>query len=274
MSKRLIFAAFSTTLLLATQAFAQSDEAAREMARKAQDPLGDVKAIMNDNTIGFGSGADDDVIFNLQIQPVYAIENNTNFNMIARAVIPVLGIEEGSNWPPLGPGVEPDNGSRWGLSDIMLQYFFSPKSDGTWKYGFGPQISVNTASSDRQKGPGNGAGVAAVIFGGVGDWALGSILMQHWGEDNFNSATVQLIAMYNFESIPGAYVGYNNSININWKAQSGDKYTVPLGVTGGRTIVLKSGNGLDFSGGIYGMVAQPTDSPDWQLKLGLSYFFN
>jgi hypothetical protein len=48
----------------------------------------------------------------------------------------------------------------------------------------------------------------------------------------------------------------------------------PLGVTAGRTILLKSGNGLDISGGVYGMAAQPENSADWQLKLGLSYFFN
>jgi len=274
MNSRLVLAALSTTLLLTTQAYAQSDDdAAREMARKAQDPLGDIRAIMNDNTIGFGAAEDDDIIFNLQLQPVYAIKNNTKYNMIARAVIPILGLEEGTYWPPLGQPPQA-GGSHWGLSDIMLQYFFSPKSEGNWKYGFGPQVSLDTSSSDRQKCPGYGAGIAAVVFGGVGNWALGSILMQHWGEDDFNAATVQLIAMYNFDSIPGAYMGYNNAININWEANSSNKYTVPLGVTAGRTILLKSGNGLDFSGGIYGMLAQPEDSPDWQLKLGVSYFFN
>ena len=270
---KLKFTIFAPLLLLATQAYAQTDDAAAEMARKAQDPLGDVQAIMTDNTIAFGASEEDDVIYNLQLQPVYAIKNDTKFNMIARAVIPIIGIEEGSYWPPLGQAPQ-DGGSHWGLSDIMLQYFFSPKSEGTWKYGFGPQVSIDTSKSERQKGPGNGAGIAAVVFGGVGNWALGSILMQHWGDDDFNVATVQLIAMYNFESLPGAYMGYNNSISINWEANSDNKYTVPLGATAGRTILLKSGNGLDFSGGIYGMVAQPEDSPDWQLKLGVSYFFN
>ena len=52
------------------------------MARKAQGPLGDVKAIMTDNIIGFGGGPDDDTTYGFQIQPVYAIENDTSINII------------------------------------------------------------------------------------------------------------------------------------------------------------------------------------------------
>jgi hypothetical protein len=70
----------------------QADDAAlAEMARKAQGPLGDVKAIMTDNTIAFDGGEDgDDTSYGFQIQPVYAIKNDTSFNMIARAVIPIV----------------------------------------------------------------------------------------------------------------------------------------------------------------------------------------
>ena len=101
MNFRIFLTVLSTTLLLATQAYAQTDdEAAREMARKAQDPLGDIRAIMNDNTIGFGASEDDNVIYNLQLQPVYAIKNNTKYNMIARAVIPILGLDI-PDFPPL-----------------------------------------------------------------------------------------------------------------------------------------------------------------------------
>ena len=53
------------------------------MARKAQGPLGDVKAIMTDNIIGFGGGPDDDTTYGFQIQPVYAIENDTSLNIIS-----------------------------------------------------------------------------------------------------------------------------------------------------------------------------------------------
>lgn len=257
-----------------TLAFAQDEDAAAEMARKAQDPLGDVQAIMTDNTIAFNGGPDDDTTFSFQFQPVYAIENQTRWNMIARAVIPVIGVEPGVVLPPIGPEPRPDTDNKWGIGDTILQYFFSPKSDATWKWGVGPQVSLKTHTGDRQAGPGNGAGVAAVIFGGVGNWALGAIGMQHWGENNYSVGTLQAIAMYNFESMPGTYLGYNNSITFNWEATSGNTTTVPLGATFGRTSLLANGDGLDLNVGAYWLAERPTDAPQWQLKFGISYYFN
>ena len=263
-------------LLTATLVTAQNEDAIAEMARKAQDPLGDVKAIMTDNTIAFDGGEDgDDTSYGFQIQPVYAIENDTSFNMILRAVIPIVGVDPGVVLPPLGSEPRPDEDDQWGLSDSIVQYFFSPKGDGGLKWGIGPQVSLKTRSSDQQAGPGWGAGLAGVIFTGVGNWSMGTIVMQHWGEeDDFSLATVQGIVTYNFESMPGAYIGYNNALTYNWNADSGDKLTLPLGLTAGRTILLGNGDGLDFSIGAYDLVEAPENAPDWQLKLGLSYFFN
>ncbi len=253
---------------------AQNDEAVREMARKAQDPLGNVKALMTDNTIAFGGGPDDDITYGFQLQPVYSIENETQFNMIARAIIPVIGVDPGVVVPRIGPDTRPNDGPRWGLSDIMLQYFFSPKTDSSVKWGIGPQVSLRTRTGDRQAGPGWGGGLAGVVFGGYGNWSLGSIVMQHWGEDRFSLSTVQVIAMYNFESMPGAYLGYNNSITYNWNANSGDQLTLPLGAMAGKTLLLDNGDALDLNIGGYNLVVSPKNAPEWQLKFGISYFFN
>ena len=262
------------SILLSGGVVAQDDDALAEMARKAQDPLGDVKAIMTDNTIAFNGGSDDETTYGFQIQPVYSIDNQTSWNMIARAVIPVIGVEPGVVVPPIGPEPRPDSDSTWGISDSIVQYFFSPKSDATWKWGIGPQVSLRTRTGDRQAGPGWGAGVAAVVFGGVGNWALGTIGMQHWGQDDYSVGTLQVIAMYNFESMPGTYLGYNNSITYNWEADSGNKLTLPLGVTFGRTLLLGNGDGLDLNIGAYKLSERPENASEWQAKFGVSYYFN
>ena len=270
-----VIATLAAGIAIGGTAFAQDADAVAEMARKAQDPLGDVKALMTDNTIGFGGGPDDDTTFSFQIQPVYAIDNSTRFNMILRAIVPIVGVEPSVELPRLGADPRPANGSTWGLSDTFVQYFLSPKSDGGIKWGFGPQVSLKTRSSDRQAGPGWGAGLAAVIFGGSGNWSFGGIANHHWGdEDGFSLSTVQVIALYNFESIPGASLGYNNSMTYNWKANSGEEFTLPLGLTAARTMLLGNGDGLELSIGAYSMVERPTNSPDWQLKFGVSYFVN
>ena len=259
-------------ILNGSLANAQDDDAAIAMAKKAQDPLGNVKAIMTDNTIAFDGGPNDDTSYGFQFQPVYAIPGD-RINMIARAVIPVIGVEPGVVLPPLGPEQRPPTDNDWGLSDTIVQYFFSPKSEAGIKWGIGPQVSLSTHTSDRQAGPGWGGGVAAVIFGGAGNWALGAIGMQHWGEKNYSVGTLQVIAMYNFESTPGMYLGYNNAMTFNWEATSGNTLTLPLGLTFGRTLPLSGGAGIDLSIGAYNLVERPTNAPRWQLKFGISYFF-
>lgn len=262
-----------TGIAMAAQA-QSSDDDLREMARKAQDPLADVKAIMTDNTIAFDAGPDnDDTVYGFQIQPVYSIPAE-QMNMVLRAIVPIVGVDPGVVVPPIGPDGRPVRGDKWGFSDPIVQYFFSPQSDSAWKWGIGPQVSLKMRTSDRQAGPGWGAGVSGVLFGGVGNWAFGAVAMQHWGdEDNFSVATVQPIIMYNFQSISGAWIGYNNAITYNWKASSGNKLMLPLGLTFGRTLLVGR-NGLDLSVGAYKVVERPEGAADWQLKFGISYFFN
>jgi len=276
MQARCIFLPLVVASLLLSNDISADDEqsALEEMARKAQNPLADVKAIMTDNTIAYGGGNDDDTSYGFQLQPVYSISNESSYNQIARAIIPIMGVEPGVVVPPLGPEPRPGEDSTWGLGDMIVQYFFSPKEGGAWKLGVGPQISLKTHTSDRLSGSGWGAGLAGVAFSGAGSWSYGAIAMQHWGEDDFSAFTLQPIVMYNFPNKPGMYLGYNNSVTYNWEADSGDEWNVPLGLTFGQTLLLGNGDGLDLSIGAYDLVEKPEGGSDWQLKFGISYFFN
>lgn len=244
-----------------------------ELARKAQDPLADVRAIMTDNTIGFGT-ADDETSYGFQIQPVYAVPTEKGYNWIARGVVPIVGAPTGAGLPRLGAEPISEQGTEWGLSDILLQLFWTPKTDADIKWGIGPQVSLRTRTSERVGGPGWGAGISGVFFGFAGELSYGALVNHHWGEDNYNVTTVQPIAFYNIAAIPGTYIGYNNVVTYSWKADSGDRWQVPLGLTVGRTIGVGSkGDALDLSLGAYSLVAKPEGGADWQLKLGLSWFF-
>ena len=254
----------------ASSADGPSDE---ELARKAQDPLADVRAIMTDNTIGFGT-ADDDTAYGFQIQPVYSIPTDRGYNLIARAVIPIVGAPVGASLPRLGGEPIRDDGTGWGLSDSILQLFWTPSTTSGIKWGIGPQVSLRTRTSDRVGGPGWGGGLAGVVFGGVGELAYGGLLMHHWGEEGYSVSSIQPMVYYNPSALPGYYVGYNNSITYNWDADSGDHWQVPLGLTFGRTFgVGNAGHALDLSLGGYSLVAKPDGGADWQLKFGISVFF-
>lgn len=69
-------------------------DAAAEMAKKLQNPLANIKAVMTDNAIGFNTGDDEGTSYGFQIQPVYAIDMPEHgFTFIPRAVIPIMGLE-------------------------------------------------------------------------------------------------------------------------------------------------------------------------------------
>jgi len=261
--------------MAAIPAAAQELSPEEEAARKASDPLGNVKALMTDNTIAFGAGpSGDDTSFGFQLQPVYAIPNTTSWNMIARAIVPIAGLEPGVVAPPIGSEPRPDTGSTWGLSDTVLQYFLSPKSKGAWKWGVGPQVTLRTRTNSRLAGPGWGGGVAGVLFGGSGQWSYGAMAMQIWGQDDFSIFTLQPTVIYMLKALPGAYVGYNNAMTYDWNSGPYDALTMPLGLTVGKAVVRKNGDFWDLSVGAYALAVRPDNAPSWQLKLGVSYFFN
>ena len=266
---------FAFASVLGSSALAQ--DSLEDLAKKAQDPLADITAIMTDNTIGFNQGPGDDTGYGFQLQPVKSFDTPYGFRLIPRAIIPIVGAPNGGDFVFLGDlggpaaAVPTSTSTTWGLSDTMVQMFVAPETDSSWKFGIGPQVSLSTHTDSRLKGPGWGAGVAAVAFGGIGNLALGGIVGQHWGNDgNFSTLAIQPIALYNFEKLPGVYLGYNNTISADWKQSGKNVWTVPLGLTVGKILAVGNGAALDLSIGGYNVVARPDGAADWQLKFGVS----
>lgn len=273
-SKRFVgFVLVAIANLFAPQAFAEDCDEACQATRKAQDPLADVRAIMTDNTISFGT-ADEQTGYGFQVQPVYSIPTDMGFNFIARGIVPITGVHNGAAFPKLGPEQIGGTGYSWGISDIMLQGFFVPQLENSpIKFGVGPQVSLRSRTDDVVGGPGWGAGAAAVAFGFAGDLSYGAIVGHHWGEDSFSLSTIQPIVMYNTDLFGGSYIGYNNSITYDWAAKAGSRWQVPVGLIVGKTFALDSGYAVDVNLGGYALAAHPEGGADAQLKFGVSVFF-
>ena len=95
-----------------------------------------------------------------------------------------------------------------------------------------------------------------------------------WGENDFSVTILQPILTYGLGQ--GWYFGYNNVASYNWNAASGDDpWTLPLGLTAGKTTIIneEKGTAMDLSLGYYTLERSPDGGPDRQLKLGLSFFF-
>lgn len=236
---------------------AQDDcDAVCQAARKAQDPLAPVTALLTDNTIGYGP-TDESTTYNFQLQPVYTFEGE-RANVILRGLIPYIGLPDG------------DGGTEYGWSDAILQAFYVPEVEpGAFKLGYGVQFSFDTAE-EGFGGPGNGAGLAVVGFGFAGDLSYGGVVGHLWGEDEFSLTTIQPIAFYNLDDfLGGSYIGYSNTLTYNWESED---WTVPIGAVFGKTFVVGGGNAIDVNFGAYQLVAAPDAGNDWQFKFGVSWF--
>jgi len=251
---------------------AASAQSAEDIARSLQDPLASISAVMLDNTFNLNTGNPDERTgYNHQLQPVYAIPFES-FNFIPRLVVPVVGAPSGAKFPNLGPPVGGPDDITWGLSDIMVQTFFSPRSEGTWKWGIGPQVSLKTRSDSLVAGPGWGVGVSAVLVGSLGPVAVSALANQHWGDEgDFSVMTVQPMFYYDVPSIPGATIHFNNAITADWRIEGGTKWSVPLGLGVSKSFVVGAGHGLDLALGYYAMVSRPEGAPSGQVKFGVAW---
>jgi hypothetical protein len=253
---------------------AQEDDAA-EMARKSQDPLAYISALMTENDFQFNTG-DDKTSYSFQLQPVYAFDfAEQGFSFIPRGIIPIIGAAPQSDLPGLGEP-RPEGGSTtWGLGDVMIQTFFAPKTDSEWKWGVGPQMSFETRTDDKVGGPGWGAGVSAVLVGNLSKQISSAFIAnQLWSFDgDFSTMGLQPNIFYNFESLPGTYVGYNGMVSADWKADSDDRYTLPLGFVVGKMFSLGGGYGIETGIGPYWNVVKPDGGADWSIKFMLNFLF-
>jgi hypothetical protein len=123
--------------------------------------------------------------------------------------------------------------------------------------------------------PSRGGGFAAVVTGSITEQlSFSGIVGNHWSFDGgFNSASIQPVIFYNIDAIPGSYVGYNATVSADWEADSSNRWTVPLGLTIGRTLSMGGGHALDASIGPYYNVERPDGAADWTLRFGLTWLF-
>ena len=273
MSKTCLTACFCCCVLGLSPSAAFADSAA-EMQKKLQNPLANIKAIMTDNVVGFDTGSTDGTSFGFQLQPVYAIDfPDRGFTFINRAVIPIMGLEPGTDTRLTG---QPDPGatdSVWGLGDTVYQGFFAPHTDAGWKWGAGPQISLPTATDSRLEGPQWGAGVAGVLVGNfTEDLAFAGIIANQWGFDG-DFSTMILQPMFFYTVGAGKSVAYNAVISADWKAYSSNRWTVPLGLSWNQTIDMGGGNAFDYMIGPYYNVVRPDGAAGWELRFGVNWLF-
>ena len=131
---------FAMALTFAAVAQAQDSGADSSLAKAAQNPVADLISLPFQNNMQFGVGPDDDILNILNIQPVYPIKLNDDWNLITRTIAPVI----------YQPEVVEGSGDEFGLGDINFTAFFSPKRPTKGIiWGVGPIFVFPTATDEK-----------------------------------------------------------------------------------------------------------------------------
>ena len=229
---------------------------AKELSQEAANPIANLMSFPFQNNTNFGYGPYDRTTNILNIQPVIPFASG---KIITRTIIPIVWIPDYST--------ESDMYST-GISDITFTAFYVPESEGvTW--GLGPVIDIPTGGEKRgaQKWS---IGPSFLALVQPGDWTFGALVNNVWsvaGNSDREDVNKGLINLYIVRQLgEGWYVNSAPIITVDWTAESGQQWIVPLGVGAGKLIFVGK-LPLNIQAGYYYNVVKPDFGPESQLRI-------
>ncbi len=239
-----------------------------ELARAAQNPLASMISVPFQNNTNFKVGPEESTQNVLNIQPVVPFSLNENWNLITRTIIPIIS----------QPASTPEQSRKNGLGDMQLTAWASPKAATAsgWIWGVGAVAQLDSASDDRLGAGAWGLGPTAVVLKNSGAWVFGGLINNIWSvstdRDDVNQMLIQPFINYNFPAKPGRYLTFAPIITANWEADSGNVWTVPLGLGIGQVTRLGK-QPVNMQASVYYNVKTPDFGAKWQLRLQLQLMF-
>jgi hypothetical protein len=267
--RRAIGIAFAVAGILVALGPASAQEettgpSADDLAKQSQNPVGTLISLPFQNNTNFGVGPGDDVQNILNIQPVVPL-NLGKLNLINRIILPVV----------YQPEFVPGEGSTFGLGDTSYTAFFSPAQPGKFIWGVGPSFTLPTATDDALGLDQWAAGPGFVGLVMPGPWVVGALVQNVWGlgsddDIDVNRLLFQYFLNYNLPS--GWYFSSAPIITADWEADSGNRWTVPLG--GGFGKVYRIGK-RPVNAGVqaYYNVEKPEFAADWSIRIQMTLLF-
>ena len=267
LENRCLAAATCAAALIATVP-AHAEMSAEELAKLAQNPVGNLISVPFQNNTNLNFGPEKGTQNILNIQPVIPISVDKDWNIITRTIIPLIWM------PSLGPGID----SKSGIGDIQLSAFLSPANPGHWIWGLGAIAQFPTNSSEELGNKNWGLGPTAVVLhlDHGSPWVYGVLVNNVWSltSDNqggsYNNGLIQPFVNYNFPE--GFYLTSAPILTVDWKADSGQQWTVPLG--GGVGKIFHIGKlPVNTQLSAYYNVVKPDFGANWQIRAQVQLMF-
>lgn len=243
-----------------------------DLAKATQNPVAALISVPFQSNTYFGLGERKATAELLKIQPVIP-QNIGEWNLIHRTILPIAYLPYAGITPSSVPA---PSGGDFGLGDITYTCFVSPAEPGKLIWGFGPAITVPTASHATLGAGKWSAGPSAVFLTSKGPVVAGMLLQQQWsfaGQSNradISSGLVQPFFNYNFPK--GWYFTSSPICTVDWNGDRGQKWTVPVGGGLGRVFAIGR-QPVNVSAQLYYNAIRPVNSPSWDLRLSFSLLF-
>ncbi len=255
-----------------TQAAAVNSDALRNAA---QNPVASLISVPIQDNFNFNTGPSDRTQNVLNIQPVIPLSVSKNWNLIVRWITPIiyqpLPIAQASGPPSQSTGV-------YGLGDMNPSFFLVPKkSKIIW--GIGPTFVLPTATNTTYLGQGKlSMGPSVVALVQPKHWTIGALANNVWsvaGHANIDKPPVNQFLLQwfvNYNMKKGWYLTTSPIITANWRAPSGDVWTVPWG--GGVGRIMKVGfQPVNITAQFYANPTRPANTSPWGLRLQFVLLF-
>ena len=256
----------AAALLLAGPANAEMS--AEELAKLAQNPVGNLISVPFQNNTNYNVGPLNGNQNILNIQPVIPIEISPEWNIITRTIVPVIS----------QPKLSQDSERKNGIGDTVLSAFLSPAKPGHWIWGVGPvaQLPTNTSDELGNKNWGLGPTFVVLRLEHGNPWVYGVLANNIWSLSSskqggsYNNGLIQPFVNYNFKG--GFYLVSGPILTVDWKADSGQQWTVPLG--GGIGKIFHLGRlPVNTTLQAYYNVVHPDNGANWQLRAQVQFMF-
>jgi hypothetical protein len=113
--------------LMSAAIFAHAELSPEDLAKIAQNPVGNLVSVPFQENAYFNVGPLDGTQNVLNIQPVYPIHLNSDWNIITRTILPIISL----------PAFAPGQGGTSGIGDVQISAFLSPANPGGLIWGVG-----------------------------------------------------------------------------------------------------------------------------------------
>ncbi len=210
----------------------------------------------------------------LNIQPVLPVTVG-DWNLVNRIIAPLIDTPGQVTGIPGIPNPVQGDGAT-GLGDINYSLYFSPVKVGKVIWGVGPSIMMPTATNDQLGSKKWSAGPTAVFLTQPKWGSMGILGRQLWsfaGDSDRRSVSQLLIEPFvNYNLDKGWFLISDMVMTANWTANSGNRWTVPVG--GGIGRIFKVGNQpINSRLEAYYNVVRPDGAPDWQVSFTWQFLF-